>query len=280
MRARLDELRYCACAASPYPALHTLAPIILVSMETTWMRSRYSKMAATDLVQLINLSLGVEPRGVVNFNYLHGLLHEIVKRLVTLEGLPVALLEPEDKHTKGPTPHYDQRAGVSTTDDLRTSAEGKATGGGRKDGDRETSEREGVPEGAESRGSHKSPTHVQSEMSLDSDRETSNSNARLLSGDSSEGREGSIKRLTSGYAQSRANLVSAANDLGALERKLHDLESRVNTMESLPKLLERKSSDSGATPVSDMWNFTNLNSRVGATEESLEKVCTGIHLIM
>ena len=245
----------------------------------TQLVSAIQKMAATDLVQLINLSLGVEPRGVVNFNYLHGLLHEIVKRLVTLEGLPVALLEPEAKHAKGSTPHYDQRAGVSTKNDVRTSAEGRATGGGggggEKDGDKETGEREGVPEGAESREAQKSPTHVQREMSLDSDRESSTSNARLLSGDSSEGREGSTKRLTSGYVQSRANLVSAANDLGALERKLHDLESRVNTMETLPKLLERKSSDSGATPVSDMWNFTNLNSRVGATEASLENVGTG-----
>ena len=79
--------------------------------------------------------------------------------------------------------------------------------------------------------------------------------------------------MTSGYAvQSRASLVSAANDLGALERKLQDLEMRMNTMETLPEMLERKSSDSGATPVADMWNFTNLSKRLGATEESLEKV--------
>ena len=83
---------------------------------------------------------------------------------------------------------------------------------------------------------------------------------------------GSTKRVTSGYVQSRASLVSAANDLGALERKLQDLEMRVNTMETLPEMLERKSSDSGATPVADMWNFTNLSKRLGATEESLEKV--------
>ena len=42
-------------------------------------------MATADLVNLVNLSLGVEPNGVVNFNYLHTLLHEMVARLVEHE---------------------------------------------------------------------------------------------------------------------------------------------------------------------------------------------------
>ncbi len=44
-------------------------------------------MASADLFNLINLSLGVEPNGVVNFNYLHTLLHEIVARLTDHESV-------------------------------------------------------------------------------------------------------------------------------------------------------------------------------------------------
>ena len=235
-------------------------------------------MAAADLVQLIDLSLGAEPRGVVNFNYLHGLLHEIVKRLVTLESLPVAL----HPAAAGPTPHYEP--GVSSKKDGVSigggggPAQGEgATGGiGKDDGKDGDGAKEGGGEGggspehgAESaRGPRKIPS--EREMSLDSDREQSMSPAERQYSSASGG--GSTKRVTSGYVQSRASLVSAANDLGALERKLQDLEMRVNTMETLPEMLERKSSDSGATPVADMWNFTNLSKRLGATEESLEKV--------
>ena len=43
-------------------------------------------------------------------------------------------------------------------------------------------------------------------------------------------------------------------------------------MESLPKLLERKLSDSQSTPVKDMWNLINLKKRMGTTE-GLDKVC-------
>ena len=231
-------------------------------------------MAVADLVQLIDLSLGAEPRGVVNFNYLHGLLHEIVKRLVTLESLPVAL-----HPAAGPTPHYEP--GVSSTTAAKDGvskgggpAQGEAaTGGIGKDGGKDgTKEGGGSPEHdtelAKGPGERKIPS--EREMSLDSDRERSLSPTERQYSSASGG--GSTKRVTSGYVQSRASLVSAANDLGALERKLQDLEMRVNTMETLPEMLERKSSDSGATPVADMWNFTNLSKRLGATEESLAKV--------
>ena len=232
-------------------------------------------MAAADLVQLIDLSLGAEPRGVVNFNYLHGLLHEIVKRLVTLESLPVAL------HPAGPTPHYEP--GVSTTakDGVSTAAKGgggPAQGEAGRDKDGAVSGKDGAKEGGSpehdaelTKGPGECKIPSEREMSLDSDREQSLSPAERQHSSASAG-GGSTNRVTSGYVQSRASLVSAANDLGALERKLQDLEMRVNTMEMLPEMLERKSSDSGATPVADMWNFTNLSKRLGATEESLEKV--------
>jgi len=65
--------------------------------------------------------------------------------------------------------------------------------------------------------------------------------------------------------------VTAANDLSALERKLQELELKMDTMQSLPDMLERKSSDSQATPVHDMWNFTILSKRLSATEDGLDK---------
>ena len=234
-------------------------------------------MAAADLVQLIDLSLGAEPRGVVNFNYLHGLLHEIVKRLVTLESLPVAL-----HPAAGPTPHYEPggepaKDGVGITGgggERGGLAQGEAGVGGKDGAGSDGKDGANLKEGGG--GGEGSPEHgkkipSERELSLDSDRGRSLSPTERQYSSASGG--GSTKRVTSGYAvQSRASLVSAANDLGALERKLQDLEMRVNTMETLPEMLERKSSDSGATPVADMWNFTNLSKRLGATEESLEKV--------
>jgi hypothetical protein len=60
--------------------------------------------------------------------------------------------------------------------------------------------------------------------------------------------------------------------LGALERKLQDLELRMSAMETIPDMLDRVSVDAGATPVSDMWNFTLVNKRLTAAEEGLGKV--------
>ena len=54
-------------------------------------------------------------------------------------------------------------------------------------------------------------------------------------------------------------------------------------METLPELLERKSSDSQATPISDMWNFTNLNKHIGAAEEQfylIEPSCFRIDCLL
>ena len=46
----------------------------------------------------------------------------------------------------------------------------------------------------------------------------------------------------------------------------------MDTLQSLPEMLERMKSDSNATPVRDMWNFTNLSKRISSTEEGLDKV--------
>lgn len=94
---------------------------------------------------------------------------------------------------------------------------------------------------------------------------------RVSSSTYSRGSSGK-RYVDSSYSRSRVGIVTAANDLSTLERKMTELERRINTMESLPDMLERKSSDVAATPVSDMWNFSNLNNRLSAAEDGLGKV--------
>ncbi len=186
-------------------------------------------MASDELVHLIDLSLGVQPQGVVNFNYLHGLLHEIVRRLMVVENFPSAQLDQVKRTQQG-------RKGVSKHGVSKSETEGfdGSGSGGSGDDDEDGGGQPSTPE---------------------------------LPGTAS------LKQMSS-YTKSRQGRVTAANDLGALERKLHDLEQRVNTMESLPDMLARMATDSKATPVSDMWNFTTLDKRLTATEEGLGKVLT------
>ena len=192
-------------------------------------------MASDELVHLIDLSLGVQPQGVVNFNYLHGLLHEIVKRLMIIEGLPSAQFEPIKAQGSKKT---DGKLGVS-----KSATEGFSKSGGLTD------ESAGFGE----------------EDQEDGGFQVSRRGSTELAGSAS------LKQMGS-YTRSRPGIVSAANDLGALERKLLDLEQRVKTMESLPDMLARMATDSKATPVSDMWHFTTLDKRLTATEEGWGKV--------
>lgn len=201
-------------------------------------------MATGDLVQLIDLSLGSEPCGVVNFNYLHGLLHEIVKRLVQVEsfGVPAVGLRAEA---------------------TREGLQAKAAREGEEKRPGSTSE-QGPP------GEEKPPVSTSEEETpggekRPSEQEPTGEERQVQPSGSGVPRFGSSLR-------SKPSIVTAANDLGALERKLRELELRMGSMESLPEILERKSSDATATPVRDMWNFTNLNNRMSATEDSLGKV--------
>ena len=267
--------------------------------------------AAVDLVQLIDLSLGSEPCGVVNFNYLHGLLHEIVKRLVQVEsgqssvilgeglaGYAPGAVQPRGsvregggrpagdvtaisggaKATPGASKESKTPSGEATTpaDAKRASDEAKTT----QDAAKPPSD-----EAKTSQDATKSPTDGAITKSASTVSKVSSSGTTGAGGGSSEastedtaGELPSMARSYSGVSsgrRSRAGLVvSAANDLSALERKLHDLELRFNTMETLPELLKRKSSDLHSTPVSDMWHFTNIDKRLGATEEGLDKVYT------
>lgn len=203
-------------------------------------------MAAADLVQLIDLALGSQPCGVVNFNYLHGLLHEIVKRLVQVERDKSAggsVAEPVDLRPTDSLPIQPQdgtvtfkQPGPSVTEEEGEKREGEM----------------GREPSAPAGGTPIRPS----------------SSALGPSGSQLLGR------------RSRPSIVTAANDLSALERKLQELELKMDTMQSLPDMLERKSSDSQATPVHDMWNFTILSKRLSATEDGLDKASSDTGFVL
>ena len=231
-------------------------------------------MAATELVHLIDLSLGEQPSGVVNFNYLHNLLHEIVKRLVSFE-------EQQQFGVGGVTaPSLHQVESIKTTQESTINIP-KHT----------TLSDVSLPQGVSTtRGENidYSPTHhpseqptdvkdttippqhssnIHSDVKLPNDTTITQTESDVMSRPSS-----TIMPRPSSRLRTRSSIVSAANDLGYLEKKLHELETRVNTMETIPEMLERKGSDINATPVRDMWNFTNLTNRIGSAEDGIDKV--------
>ena len=338
-------------------------------------------MASADLIKLIDLSLGVDPAGVVNFNYLHSLLHEIVKRLTIMEeyqfGIPSSSVHTIDPryhgvsqaslHTAGSVPSSGRRhepgtvAQRESTDGVPAGSEGQLAGEGEGTDGRDGAARDigggghqmgGADEGAEgaaqlgrshektqgaSPGQQTSPegkgqqaaeqtspsdykesalspdktpgaqqdakspesslqdesprlgkvlqdwTSPEKKTRRESQQRSSVQDAKMpgrgigRSTESGPGPSASDLRKHSSRSvhsdsRSRSSIVTAANDLGALERKLQDLELRMSAMESLPDLLDRKAGDSKATPVRDMWNFTNLHMRMSATEDGLGKV--------
>ena len=293
-------------------------------------------MATDELVHLIDLSLGVEPHGVVNFNYLHGLLHGIVQRLVDIESMPrrPATSKSTSKGRGAPAAvpgakslpdtriakrgmsrptgvgkdgtgrvGKDGAVGIGKGGAVGVGKEGTDGVGGKdspgpgvkageaKDGATKGQAREGegreagegvssaergvkrqVSTRGEAAGGDGITTQDEREQFDGEDEQTSDRS--VSDGDSGtslfDPRRGSSPRQTG--TVSRPRLVTAANDLGALDRKLQDLELRVQTMESLPDMLEKITVDPSATPVHDMWNFTKLDKRLNATEEGLGKV--------
>ena len=184
-----------------------------------------AEMADVELLRLIDLSLGKEPCGVVNYNYMHSLMHEIVRRLTLMEGLNGG------------------GGGVSEpVKSLTVLADKQDTGKLELLG--EEMEDEGVKDGVSSTGSLVGP----------------------------EGRKGGIKRASSRTLRPRTSLLTAANDMGALDRKLSELQFRMEAVESLPDLLEKRASDSSATPVNDMLNSIQMTKRLDAAEQGLQKV--------
>ena len=63
---------------------------------------------------------------------------------------------------------------------------------------------------------------------------------------------------------------------GHLESKVASIEKKLEILDDLPsngEILQRaKQKKDGRTPVADMWQFININRRLGATETGIEKV--------
>ena len=63
---------------------------------------------------------------------------------------------------------------------------------------------------------------------------------------------------------------------GHLESKVATIEKKLEILDDLPsngEILQRaKQKKDGRTPVADMWQFININRRLGATETGIEKV--------
>ena len=208
-------------------------------------------MANVDLLRLIDLSLGKEPCGVVNFNYMHSLMHEIVRRLGHIEEMnggdlkAVAMGELKSKAFGSPEKLLDKL-------------------------DEEVHE-PGVPAKVEPSSVQAVPQDVKEAVGDDTE-----STESLLTHSTPAV---SLAKRSSRVLRPRTSIITAANDLGALERKLSTLETRMDAVESLSELLDKRASNSSATPVNDMWNFIQINKRLDATEQGLQKVCS-VHMNM
>ena len=252
-----------------------------------------SGAATAELVRLIDLSLGSQPSGAVNFNYLHTLMHAIVGRLGSIEhaylaGGPAEGLILQPPRT-GDVVAAGGGAGTVGGGGLEGASgwEGTTTAGG-GGGEKKEGEPSG-PEGKEGAvaGGTSQPQQLlgkAAEEAADGAGEAASKEPPLAtpgpggeglseSRISSSGRVSRAGGQSDFYQRQKSSFVTAANDLGALERKLQELEGRLNAMDTLPELLERKSSDMGATPIKDRWNFTNLSKRLSAAEDGLEQVC-------
>lgn len=319
-------------------------------------------MATSELLQLIDLSLGGEPPcGVVNFNNMHTLLHEIVRRLLQLEGFvisnsavpaeggatyiyqphgsaaePIAMISKSTSASPakqssiavGPSKQQPDIVSSKQVDSKSTervageatitSADTAATVAAATPRDQLTSSKPEVVSGGadvrdagmikgednviltttdeapvttkkQSSGLVQDGTVVSKEVDLD-ETKTIHELGAQLSGDVAAGqispigtsmshmsmRHPSAASSVGGYrtsiSRSRPHMISASNDLAAMERKIAELENRLGTVEALPDLLERKGSNAMATPVKDLWNFTSLNKRVDAAEDGIHQV--------
>ena len=336
-------------------------------------------MATTELLQLIDLSLGGEPPcGVVNFNNMHTLLHEIVRRLLQLEGFVISNSTPIPMAEGGATYVYPPQGGsvaepvvmmskstsvspakrssiaVSTSKQGDVSASKQvdnrsiqiaADGGGKpstspsttpadtagasiaEDTPQEDQVKSGikqkiVTDEADSRDAviakgeaDKGEENVQPVTTADAavaKKPSSTDVAVATSKEITDGEETKIMQelgtQLSGdiaaiagqtspvgtsvshmsmrhpstassvgayhvpFSRSRPHVITASNDLAAMERKITELENRLGTVEALPDLLERKGANAMATPVKDLWNFTSLTKRVDAAEDGIHKV--------
>ena len=308
-------------------------------------------MATAELLQLIDLSLGGEPPcGVVNFNSMHTLLHEIVRRLLQLEGFVIsnsavapteggALYQPHGGSAPEPivmiskstnvSPAKRSSIGIGTSkqpvegvsskqvDSSTQPAAGQAattpaatvTAAAPKEDkvtvrktetvvadvrDTDMSKGEENVTATDEVVAKKQSTTVAApvaskEVDLDETKPVHELGSQL-SGDVAGQTSpigASISHMSMRHpsvassigaayptstSRSRPHMISASNELAAMERKIAELENRLGTFEALPDLLERKGSNTMATPVKDLWNFTSLNKRVDAAEDGIHQV--------
>ena len=308
-------------------------------------------MAATELLQLIDLSLGGEPCGVVNFNYMHTLMHEIVRRLVQLEGVvisrepteggaaiisylppqygqpaPVVLVDqstegspitgaspvkrvsvavaPDGKQTDitskqpgAPGKQLETPSKQPETPSKQAEASSKQPGTPIKQADSTSKQvdvskqQAGVTESRDT-ATTKGPLgdvvdhKTDGTKSIDSDEiKAEELGVQIIDGSSSPigtslshssmrhpSTTSSIGVYHTPSSKSRPHMISASNELVAMERKISELENRLGTVEALPDLLERKGLDASATPIKDMWQFTSLTKRLDAAEDGIHRV--------
>ena len=336
-------------------------------------------MATSELLQLIDLSLGGEPPcGVVNFNNMHTLLHEIVRRLLQLEGFVISnstglpteggaayifqphggsAAEPIVKISKSttvsPAKQSSIAVGTSKQGDVaaskpRVDSSTQVAGGGGKPETADTatgSVAEDTPQkgyvtsskqevvsqdGADPRNAagiakgeeitadatvakkqsspvvHDAATTTIHDVATVTTQDVATVTSKVVapeetkelgaqtSGDvavatgqispigsslsgqmslrhpSAASSVGATYHVSTG--RSRPHMITASNDLAAMERKITELENRLGTVEALPDLLERKGANTLATPVKDLWNFTSLTKRVDAAEDGIRQV--------
>lgn len=253
-----------------------------------------------DLLTLVELSLGSQAHsGVVNFNYLHELLVQIVLRLNSDSQLlqQQQLLAPTTS-----SPHHQTAAAAaqklspsyhdtsrhhdrqSTQQQQQQQPSPSPGHDGEESGSHQLQSLAAAPSSQQQQQQQHTTTAVTGPGSTTSRAEPELSYASevslppTVSSSTTPEHSKSLTQKGSGSISTQhrsrpPSYVGTVHDLNALERKLQSLETRVNSFESLGDMLERRASDKDSTPVKDMLNFTLLSNKINSTEEGLEKVC-------
>lgn len=97
--------------------------------------------------------------------------------------------------------------------------------------------------------------------------------------DSQETKDGQPSSVTTGFEK-----TILPGQFGNFESKLSEIEKKLEMLDDLPsnsEVLQRaKQKKEGRTPVGDIWQFININRRLGATETGIEKVNFPLYVTM
>lgn len=97
--------------------------------------------------------------------------------------------------------------------------------------------------------------------------------------DSQETKDGQPSSVTTGFEK-----TILPGQFGNFESKLSEIEKKLEMLDDLPsnsEVLQRaKLKKEGRTPVGDIWQFININRRLGATEMGIEKVNFPLYVTM